>query len=483
MQIPRPVAAALCAIPWVAGVLSVAWLFVMRFPLSGIFYAETRLDGRSAWIQPFLPSTRTSPPGVQPDGWVGQRVNDDPVYFTARVPGPYERADVTIEYRSIRQPLIEFGVVRDSEGKDLELMPMYASALQNQSWVPATAGSMKGFVLQGTPSQKLADNDPDTLAVWYASSSMPLRMDPDGPTTETTLSLRGSHDIYVVPTEDFKAVFTMQAVNRQEGGDVATFRIFYGDEEISRDVVSISGSRDLSMGKAFEHDVSIPHARPGVYRISITASDDVFIRKMVTTSQKWVVGPRFVVGDVVGYQATSTPVTVWTNSRHIVADTFHPEGLQTVTFGNTDARLLKTHTPVAVNRTDSDTVAELHAQKGDIRLIGDGYFAFSPESFFEPKPRRLTDATDLQTEHINAVLTPYERPESLQDGWLRSTFHITVNPQLESLRFVLSAPGIASRGGAVDIRNIRIRYARQSLTISDWWLIIKRELVNAWRRL
>src|SRR3989344_3995865 len=107
MNIPRPLAIIGILIPWLIAVFALSWLFIVRYPASGVFSVASRMDGKSAWINPFLPAERTSQPGKQADGWIGQRVLDDPTYFTARVPGPYDTGDGSLEYRSIHQPLLE----------------------------------------------------------------------------------------------------------------------------------------------------------------------------------------------------------------------------------------------------------------------------------------------------------------------------------------------------------------------------------------
>lgn len=485
MNVPRPVAYAAFALPWIASLVAMGWLCSLRFPPSGVFVADSNLDGTSAWVNPFLPAERTSSPGLQPDGWTGQRVTGDPTYFTARVPGPYETVDVAIEYRPIRQPLMEFGMVHDAEGKQLELRPLYASGLDTSDWRRGTSGKEEGYARAGTSDSRLSDPDPSGLVVWDASATVPLLADPPGVSVVTEVSLRGSHDFYVVPSgREVRMTFTLQAANRKEGSDIAVFRFFRGDEEIGHEAFGASGSRERRMGRTMKHDVVLRDVVPGVYRISFVADDDVFIRSIETTSARWVVGPRVYFGDVVGY-ATGTPgVNVWTNSRHVVAETFHAEGLQTIELGGKKAKISRTHVATRIDRDDDVGVAvRFLAPKGDLRVVGDGYVAFRDGAFFEPKPRRLTDATDVVRERVVAVLTSYDRPESLEAGWKRSTFRFAVNPSLDRLRFVLSAPGVAARAGAVDVRRITLTYRRDAVEPADWFRIIRQELANAWRRL
>lgn len=481
MTIPRSLARVCFAIPWIAAVVLFGWILLQRFPPNGQFSATTTFEKSSAFINPFLPSERVSVPGSQPDGWTGQRLTGDPTYMTARVPGPYDRVEVGLEFRPIHQPLIEFGLVKDAEGKELDLEPLYFEGLMSPDWrsVPG------GYVRTGSDSSLLQRGDPTGLATWDASSTMPVLQDPASEIRTTDVSLRGAHEVYLVPAGgSLDVTFALQDVNRSRTANTAVFRVFLGEMELKREAIGTSGSRDTRMGTVFEHRIFLKNAAPGVYRVAFQSDDDVFIRSIRTTSQRWVVGPRLNFGDVVGY-ATSTPeARTWTTSRHLVAETFHREGLQTVRLGPANVAVTRTHEAFRLDRTDATPgVVVLSAPKGDVRFIGDGWFALRQDAFFEPKPKRLTDGTDLEAEHLVGVLTSYQRPESLGDGWFRAEKIFTLDPALDRLRFVVSAPGVASRVGAVDIRRVTLTYHREPLTFRGWLSLLHQELRNAWHRL
>jgi hypothetical protein len=484
MTIHRTVATVLLAVPWVLAAVGFVSLCILRYPISGTFVATTVVDGKSAWINPFLPAERATSPGPQPDGWTGQRITDDPTYFTARVPGPYSSVEVAIDYRPIHQPLLEFGIVHDPAGMDLELHPMFSSQLDPRVWSPVT-GAVSGFVRNGVSSSMLTSSDPAGVETWDATATMPLLSDPASALTSTAVSLRGSHDFYLVPAGDtIHAVFTLQAANRAQGSDVVAFRVFRGDQEISQESFAVNGSRDVRMGSTTQHAIDVQHATAGVYRVSVIASDDVFLRAFDTTSQHWVVGPRVYFGDVVGYATTTLPGHALTNSRHIVAETFHDEGIQIVTFATVSAHVSRTHTAVRLDRTDDQAApVDVVAPHGDLRIVGDGFFALRPDAYFDPMPRHFSDATQVDQEHVQAIVTDYQQPQDLGAGWYRSTFMFPLDQTMDRLRFVLSAPGIESRLGAVDVRQITLTYRRPTSGLRDWFHIVRQELANAWHRL
>lgn len=481
MTIPKPIATACFAVPWILAVTVVGWVLLRRFPPSGVFVATTTFTPASAFINPFLPSERVSTPGVQPDGWVGQRIVGDPTYMTARVPGPYDTVEISMEFRPVHQPLLEIGLVKDVEGKELDLGPLFFEGLASSTW-HAVQG---GYVLRGLDASFLRSTQLGELATWDATSSLPALHDANAAITATEVSLRGAHDVYLVPADGLiDMTFSLQDVNRSRTNGTAVFRVFRGDEELSRESIGTGGSRDRGMGAVFEHRVRVPDAIPGVYRISFQSDDDVFIRSIRTTSRRWVVGPRLNFGDLVGYATTTQAGHAWTNSRHIVAETLHREGLQRVSLGSVSAGVTRTHQSFRLDRTDAGTTpVEVYAPLGDMRLVGDGWFAFRPDAFFEPKPKRLTDATDLLTEHLQGVITPYVRPDPLEDGWYRAQKTFQLDPSQDRLRFVLSAPGVMSRVGAVDIRRVTLTYRRSPLTPRGWIRLLEQELRNAWHRL
>lgn len=481
MRIPRAIAIPFFAVPWIGAMIVFAWILVNRFPPNGEFVATTDFGNQSAFINPFLPSERVSRPGAQPDDWVGQRISGDPTYMTARVPGPYDTVTVEMEFRPIHQPLLEFGLVKNAAGTELDLAPFFFDQLSSEHW-RAVQG---GFVRTGTDASRLLSPDTRGLATWDASATMPLVSDPASPSTETAVSLRGSHDFYLIPSDgSVDVTFELQDANRSRGGSLAVFRLFRGEEELKREAIETSGSRETTMGKVFEHRVSLSRAEPGVYRIAFQADDDVFIRSVQTTSKHWVVGPRLSFGDVVGYATTTMAGMAWTNSRHVVAETLHVEGEQTATLGDRNVNVTRTHEPFRLDRVDIEAApVELRAPKGDIRFIGDGWFALRKDAYFDPKPKRLTDATQLDAEHINGVLTPYKAPVTNDGIWFYASQTFPLDPSLDTLRFVMSAPGVASRVGAVDIRRVTLTYHRKPLTFSGWVELVRQEIVNAWHRL
>ncbi|MFA5129480.1 MAG: hypothetical protein WC477_01010 [Patescibacteria group bacterium] len=474
----------LASIPWILATAGIAWIVIHRFPPSGTIEFDVPMDGTSAWVNPFLPSQRVTPPGDQ-GGWRGQKIIGDPVYATARVPGIYDSVDVTVEYKTEGQPLLELGVARNADASNTEFHPLWFAPLSIPAWRPTSWNGIDGYVYSSTPPSALASSDPTSIATWLASSTRPTFSDPASTSTASIkVSLRGSIDIWAIPVDGkISFDFDLQDSNRTEGRDAVVIQVSNGDRIIQTNAIGISGSRDTSMGPVVHQEISLDHLSAGVYRIQITMSDNVFIRSITTPCAHWVIGPRIVFGDNVGYTTSTPSITAWSNSRHLVLETFHREGLQTVRFGMNTTTLAETHQTVLLDRSDSRTQPQkLEAPYSDLRIVGDGYFSLRQNAFFVPQPRRVTASMQPQQEGIYAIASPYERPAVFDDGWMSSTIHFTIEPSQDIIRFVLSAPGIQS-GSSVDIRRIRLKYHRPPYRLNEWVHLIRQEMVNAWRRI
>ena len=475
-MIRRIILVILCLIPWCLAVGGLGWLLLQRFPLSGVTSFEVPFDGRSAWVDPFLPAERVTSPGAQEDGWRGQRILQDPVYSSARIPGVYDEVEIALEFRTVRQPLVELGLVKNLDAGEIEFSPLWFEPLQSDVWKEEPGQGYSRDHLFG---------DTRKSAIWRTSSTMPLLSDTGGEIKKMRVTLRGSHDFYAVPTDGrVMFQFEIQDVNRASGRDTVVFRLFRGSDEIGTDALGIGGSRDTGMGSVAVKTIELRNAAPGVYRIQMTADDDVFIRSVSTNAKRWVIGPRLVFGDDVGFEPTTQPGIAWTDSRHLVLETFHNEGLQNISLGASSAAIEKTHETYRIDRLDTQTTPQrLSAPRGDIRIIGDGWFAFSPDAWFAPQPRRLTDASDPVREGVTSVLTPYRKPEDLGDGWYRGRAIFKLTPDQDRVRLALSAPGLLTRAGAVDIRHVRLTYRRAPLSWDEWWRVVREEARNAVRRL
>lgn len=472
-------------IPWILAALCVlAWL-TARVPLTGLFERSFVFDGTSPWFNTFLPGQRVTVPGRQPDGWIGQRIIQEPVYASARVPGAYDAVDLGLELRPTNQPLLEIGLANRG-GDDFDMEPAWSEVLA-QGWRYVSIASTTGYVRTALPDDALIHAPATAQMVWHADGPAQAFMDTHPETRSYDISLRGGHDFYFIPVNgviDLK--LSLQDVNRNRGSNTIAFRLTQGDDVLWTDAIGVSGIRDTRPTKLYEKTIHVGSLRAGVYRLSVIADDDLFIRRITTTAIHWVMGPRLYFGDVNGFATSTIPGRAWTNSQHVKIDTVHKEGFQEVKLGSAHTRIQETHVsyPLSRDARERNTDQMIEAPKADIRLLGDGFFAFDRDRLFYPVPRRLTDDSDPIAEGVQVIYTSYIPPLDLGGGWKKIQEHFPLNTEAgQSIRVTMSAPGIHDRNGTVDVRAGTIRYIRPALNWHAWFLILQRELRAAWHRL
>lgn len=471
-------------LPWIGAFILFVWLCLTRVPLSGIRSLSIPFDGRSPWVQAFLPGQRATNLGLQAEGWFGQRITDEPVYSTLRLPGVYERVAVGLEFRPHNQPLVEVGFTQDPTSA-FAMQPLWSEVLA-QGWRRAVWQGREGYVRTGESDEALGERDMNRLLVWHASATVPEMMDAAERDRTFATALRGSYDLHVVPVNG-RIFFQLQVqdMNRRRQKGLVVFTLSKNGDLLSSEALSLAGSRDDRPSEVYAKSLEFKNLQAGVYKLSVVADDDIFTRQIRSPLQHWVIGPRLYFGDQVGYATSSLPGVAWTNAQHLQVETLHIEGRQIVSFGTASVEVSRLHHSYALSRmsTERDLPQRVQAPRGDIRLIGDGYFAFAPELLFLPAPRRLTDASRPLEEGIRAVLTPYVPPQSLEDGWYLSSSTYAMSARPGTLRLTLGAPGIRERQAYLDVRAFHLVYSRSTISRYEWFRAIWRELSSAWRAL
>ena len=252
-------------------------------------------------------------PGAQEGGWRGQRILQDPVYSAARVPGIFDELEMSVEFRPNGQPYAEIGILRDEQSMAYEFVPVWFAPLQSDVWKPASSGGISGYVKQGSASQLLSSSDYAHLEIWHATATGLSLRDSAGSMKSISVSLRGSHDFWAIPAGGVVSFeFDVQNTNRSEGGKSIILQILNANDElIQSKAIGLGGSNDVRMDQVVSAGISASSLADGAYRVRVIADDNIFIRQIRTTSLRWVVGPRLVFGDVVGYATTTQAGNVW----------------------------------------------------------------------------------------------------------------------------------------------------------------------------
>jgi hypothetical protein len=200
----------------------------------------------------------------------------------------------------------------------------------------------------------------------------------------------------------------------------------------------------------------------------LSGTSDILWRSLETSQRYLVAKNRVFIGDDVGFLPAPRGTMLFTNAERVTMETQHTEGLQTIVAGGTLIVIDQVGTKYATKVTGAG-VSELESPVGDVKVTGEGKYAFSRQSFFDPDPVALTAFTDLESsgvEHVLANLAPVE----VIDGWrVASAEFVTSTLAVENgaYKFALSAPGIHDNLGQVSVHAITVSFVKPKVSLNE----------------
>lgn len=275
------------------------------------------------------------------------------------------------------------------------------------------------------------------------------------------LVLRGSHTFYVQVTKGpLEINVTKQDANAYDGEDTLTIRVEKNDKQLAEQTIPDDGIVDrggLQM-QAQKVTVRVDEAKPGIYKVSLqdqSKGGDVRITHLEVNQANVVSGsPIFVLGE--------NPTSFWTNSKEITATTVHPVGIQAIKLDNERelniTEMNKKYT-FDLNEKSEREIHRLIIPKNDLIITGDGYFAFSEDSFFNPEPIKTVPLMSLDS--LNNADYAIARYTSVKrDGeWKVTSIYFDpkdIKVDGDKLYFSLESPGLSKSGGEYLIDNLEV---------------------------
>ena len=167
--------------------------------------------------------------------------------------------------------------------------------------------STTGYVRDGLPDKTLIEAEATAQLVWRGEGPRRNLMDRLGETRSYTSSLRGGHDFHFIPVNgviDLK--LSIQDVNRNRGANSVAFRLTQADDVLWTDAIGVSGIRDTRPTKVYEKSIRVTDLRPGVYRLSVIADDDI-LSVVSRRRQSTGFGSAVVFWRVNGFATSTTP--------------------------------------------------------------------------------------------------------------------------------------------------------------------------------
>lgn len=165
---------------------------------------------------------------------------------------------------------------------------------------------------------------------------------------------------------------------------------------------------------------------PGVYRLEVRASDLAVTEKISTRQVKVSFLNRLSLSG-----EDRNNFTLYTDSETLNAQTAKAASRQNISFGEFSLPLERTFEQFSVHSQDfSRLIRPITLAKDDLIITGDGVFAWSEESLFNPLPYRFTPSLFKNSSDFSYLLANYESKTKEKNKSRKSFFK---DPQDTSL--------------------------------------------------
>ena len=434
----------------------------------------------SPFVQRPLPDERVSELATRNgDDYV--TLLDEPVYFSVTPPpGNFETVKLELAFDPGGTPTFEIGGLKDVAAQAFDFQPLSNSLLEDLDWTRHDLGGRLAVFSRDPQSetyQTFLETPPDrsSVATYRADFPTPFRLasyTPLGGRQKFDVSLRGPHELLTyVKNEDFSFDIMYTDVNRTYGTDDGFVRVYDENSDLMTEFVIHDDGNIYDNQEPSERTTLKLGGRDwpeGVYRIVLSGTSDIIWRALETSQRYLVVKNRVFIGDDVGFLPTPRATSLFANVERISLETQHTEGLQTISAGGSliivDEVGAKYSTMVP-----GTGVVELKSPVGDVKITGEGKYAFSRQSFFDPDPMALTAFTDLESstvEHVLANLAPVREV----DGWRVASAEFetsTLAVENGAFKFALSAPGIHDNLGQVSVHAIKVTFQKSHVSVHE----------------
>lgn len=437
-------------------------------------------------ISPLGPSDRILHTEIYGDEL--QIINHDLTYFTTKEAKGFNAANIKITYKN-NDPDQELLVgYRDELEWHYSLKPVDLPLIDRLGWT--RLGSGQRILYQrdnhySSVAEFMANPPEEPIGMYhYEPDLSSIRLSGYTPVQRTTtvpIPLRGKHTLYAyLENEPFSLQLEKQDLNWYEGDDSLTVKIYYQNELVYEKTLTDDGilTSDRTPGKLQTLQINNPGPElpeSGVYKILLEASSDSIIKSFTTNLHQFVLAsPVFLAGNTRSYKdlvSQTLPVSLLTNSSDVRALTVHAEGLQTIHVGTSSVSLKE----VAKEETiaTNSAMTTLVVPESDVIIRGDGYFAFAREQFFVPTgfSHTTTIKNTSDTENISYILTSDYYPPRVSDRWKEQEVSFTLDNAVfnnDSLSWVLHAPNLKAKNGALMIKKIEVDLFKKPAIRIPW---------------
>lgn len=419
----------LIAIP----ILVMGWLLNKWFVLGGVLVVGHEVGEASPFIDELKPETRVGEVYANEAGEAVQAIQGDPAFFFVHPHRDdfFDTVVFEVWFKNESLPIVELGGLARVNPESFTLYPLHNRLIDESSWNRIEEGGR--VLLQREQTYDSIDDflakppPRDRVAVYRESFDVPYRLDGYQPTTSTQtidVSVRGHHEFKTyIRDETLSFVFDYMDMNRDEGADVVRATVF---NETGQPVAEARADDDGNTGDDAVADqglkrlaLAAPALPEGVYKVVLDTTRDVFFRRITTPQQKIVFLNTIFIGDEVGYAEPWKGATLYTQAKRVRFQTRHAQGVQTLTAGDQVLDIAQPYEWYTLTLVD-DGLASITVPIGDVEIVTEGKFAFSPSQYFNPDPVSLNAYTQIERLGVDYVLARYQSPRQEGD-WLIAT--------------------------------------------------------------
>jgi len=481
---------------WSVLVIIVGWLLYMGVVPGGKVSYVCNFTKDSYFIGKLTPDDR-----VEKYNNTSVRITGDPVYFALRTPRKFDKAKLTLKYKSGRQgasvspavDIIEAGVLVDKtiwrydlqpiENKIIDQLALVWDVIQENDLVllqrkdiEAAESSSKQLSRFNSVADFL-NNLPDKneIALYNYDLKAEFLLSDYAPTDERHLlgtALRGPFEFYTyIKEEDLDFIFAFQDLNNNRDSDPVDLHLYYNGQLIDSrhlddDGITVDSGEDTDRG---EMKLKLTNLPEGIYKIELRVNDDIITKRIATKQWKLAFVNKIWLAD-----GGNKDIIMYTDSRKVSAQTINPSRLQTIRVGDNDLKVEQTYKQFNIKAKQD--VSEIKLAKDDIILAGDGVFSFSRDSLINPNFSKVGPDLNINQENINYILAKYTIPDE-KNGWriAQAEFDLTKAYREDAPRqlgmagkysFLISIPGLRADDDIndyVEIGEIRVDLEGKSL--------------------
>lgn len=425
-------------------------------------------------------------------------IQDEPIYFTVRSPINFDQAEVEVEFQSGDLQTIGLGVATTEEGWNFETHTLYNKTLNNIEWPQITDG-LNTLYQKEKNYNDIDDfleisNSIEGVGAYDFDLGETFKIPDYQPQSEKNKinnCLRGKHEFYTYLKEEaLDFTFKIQDINRTKGEDPLVISVYNPrNKKIYSKILSDDGfisNLDPASDPRYI-SVYMPNLKEGVYRIELSANDDIFIREISTPQQKIVFIDRLYLCDSIEYSDGFVDLNleateVYTNGRLLSFYTAHDAGLQTINLDNRGIGIYQKHEWIKVDTQPE--LSYLYIPHNDLKISSRGIFALKKEQYFNPEIVDLKDYSDI--EEVNYIIARYQKPQETKEGWLKSKMIFNLDKaKIEdgNLKFMFSSPDLNSDQKNFKINSIKVDLKKkdnfnEQKSYQQFWNYIQNRIKN-----